>query len=295
MTAPQAGLGRIVEAFGRQFTVEISGGGRVSALVRGRKLVPACGDVVRLAIGCHGAAIEAIEPRRSLFYRASEFREKIIAANVTQAVMVVSGNPAFNPELLDRCLAVAEANDCRALIVLNKIDLPGAENAKAALEPYAAMGYPVLPLCAKRDVGTLWPELMHRHSVLIGQSGMGKSTLLNALVPAAAARTAEISAALGAGRHTTTHSALFWLDEKSSLIDSPGMQEFGLFHLSLAQIEAGFREFSPLLGRCRFRDCAHGQEPDCALRNAVAQGQATEARFQSLRRCLAEKRAAKRY
>ncbi len=284
----------MVQAFGRRFGVELAAGERVEAVVLGRKLVPTCGDRVRLANNDQGAVIEAIEPRRSLFYRASEFREKLIAANVTQVVMVVSGDPPFSAELLDRWLVVTEANACRALILLNKIDLGGAAAAQASLAPYAAQGYRVLPLCAKRDVAALRPELAGQHSVLIGQSGMGKSTLLNALVPDARARTAEISQALGAGRHTTTHTSLFWMDGESWLIDSPGMQEFGLHHLSLTQIENGFREFAAMLGQCRFRDCAHGEEPGCALRHAIAAGQVSEARFASFRRCLAERRAALR-
>lgn len=284
-----------MEAFGRHFGVEISRGERLEAIQRGRKLTPTCGDRVSLAVSAQGAVIESIAARRSLFYRASEFREKLIAANVTQVVMVVAGDPPFSTELLDRWLVVAEANDCRVLIVLNKIDLPGAARAQEQLAPYAALGYPVLPLCAKREVAALLPQLQQQHSVLIGQSGMGKSTLLNALLPGTAARTAEISSALNAGRHTTTHSTLYWLDQESWLIDSPGMQEFGLHHLSLGAIEAGFPEFAALAGQCRFRDCAHEKEPGCALRQAVSEGRASAARFQTMQRCLRERRTATVY
>lgn len=287
--------GLIVRAHGRHFAVEVAGGEILECVLRGRKLVPACGDRAVVTRGRDGAVIESLHERRSLFYRASEFREKIIAANVTQVVMVLAGDPPFSSELLDRWLVVAEANDCRALLIQNKIDLPGAAAASRALAPYAALGYTVLPLCAKSDISALPPLLERQHSVLIGQSGMGKSTLLNALLPEAGARTGEISAALGAGRHTTTHTALYWLDRESWLIDSPGMQEFGLHHLSLEAIAAGFREFTALRDQCRFRDCAHEREPGCALRAAVAKGQASEARFNSLLRCLAERRAARDY
>jgi ribosome biogenesis GTPase len=121
-------------------------------------------------------------------------------------------------------------------------------------------------------VEALRPHLAGQCSVLVGQSGMGKSTLINALLPEAQAAVREISEALDSGKHTTTHARLYRLDADTSLIDSPGMQEFGLAHLSRAEIEQGFREFLPHLDKCRFRDCRHDREPDCALRAAVADG-----------------------
>jgi ribosome biogenesis GTPase / thiamine phosphate phosphatase len=130
--------------------------------------------------------------------------------------------------------------------------------------------------------------LAGRCSVLIGQSGMGKSTLVNALVPDAAARIGEISSALGTGTHTTTNSRLYWLDTQSWLIDSPGLQEFGLHHLSVAQIEDGFVELRALQGKCKFRDCRHESEPGCAVRAAVQTGQVDARRIDYLRRFRSE-------
>ena len=217
--------------------------------------------------------IERIAPRRSLLHRSDAFREKLIAANVTQIIIVVAAEPSFSDELLARCLIAAFDQQLAVLIVLNKCDLSDAANAaRKRLAPYTAIGYRVLELSAKQDVSSLRPYLHGHTSVLVGQSGMGKSTLINALLPDAQAATREISTALDSGKHTTTHARLYRIDENSGLIDCPGVQAFGLHHLSFGGIEQGFVEFAQYLGQCRFRDCRHAHEPGCALRNAVAEG-----------------------
>ncbi|MEY3202610.1 MAG: hypothetical protein RIR70_2160, partial [Pseudomonadota bacterium] len=136
-----------------------------------------------------------------------------------------------------------------------------------------------IELCAHQDVSALMPLLDGQLSVLVGQSGMGKSTLTNRLVPEAKAATREISEALGSGKHTTTYSRLYHLSEGGAIIDCPGLQAFGLTHLSVSDIERGFAEFGPHLGECRFRDCQHDAEPDCAIRAAVAAGQISARRL----------------
>jgi ribosome biogenesis GTPase len=173
------------------------------------------------------------------------------------------------------------------VIVLNKVDraerLPAA---RAQLAPYVAlsanMELPVVELCARDDVAPLVPWLLGQVSVLVGQSGMGKSTITNALVPGAAAATREISTALDSGKHTTTHARLYrvpGIDHATALIDSPGLQEFGLAHLSFGEIEHGFPEFRTLVEHCRFRDCRHRDEPDCAIKQAVADGRIDPRRY----------------
>ena len=142
-----------------------------------------------------------------------------------------------------------------------------------ALQLYADLGYPVLPLVAKQDVSPLREHLAGHTSVLVGQSGMGKSTIINALLPDAGAAVGDISLALDSGRHTTTHARLYHLGADSALIDSPGMQEFGLMHLSMLDLQHAFVEFRPLAGQCRFNDCRHRGEPGCAIDAAVARGE----------------------
>lgn len=273
--ARQSGSGgQIIAAFGRGYLVQLDDGAILECVNRGKKGGLACGDRVdAAATGAGRGVIEAAAPRSSLVYRSDPYREKLIAANVTQVVVVVAGWPPFSEELLNRCLVAAEWQSLRALILLNKADLEEpTRQAAATLGLYRDLGYAVVPLCAKQDVSALLPQLAGQASVLVGQSGMGKSTLINSLAPGARAATAEISAALGSGRHTTTHARLYRLDSRSCIIDSPGMQEFGLHHLSEADMADAFPEFRPFLGRCRFNDCRHVTEPGCAIAGAVGAG-----------------------
>jgi ribosome biogenesis GTPase len=265
--------GLIIAAYGRHYLAEMPGGDILECVPRGKKSDVACGDTVELErTSADQAVIDSIATRTTLLYRSDAFKQKIIAANVTQLIVVVATEPSFNDELLARCLLAGHDQSLDIIIVLNKCDLPQVEAARAQLAPYVKIGYRVLELSAKQDVTPLLPFLQGHTSVLVGQSGMGKSTLINALLPDAQAATREISAALDSGKHTTTHARLYRIDETSSLIDCPGVQAFGLHHLSFGGIEQGFVEFAQYLGQCRFHDCRHVHEPGCALRNAVAAG-----------------------
>lgn len=281
--------GLVVAAFGRRFRVELDAGGEIDCVTRGRKSDIACGDRVRIArTGEDLGVIEATDPRSTLFYRSDAHRQKLIAANVTQVVFVLAGRPAYSEDLLDRCLVAAEHAGIGALIALNKADLPEAAAASERLELYRGLGYAVVTLTAKEDLSPLRPRLRDHTTVLVGQSGMGKSTIINGLIPHASARVAEISTALGTGRHTTTHAELYHLDRSSHIIDSPGLQEFGVAHLTVADAAHAFVEFRALLGNCRFRDCVHLSEPGCAISSAAAEGNLSARRLASYRRLALE-------
>lgn len=281
--------GTIVAAHGRQYRVQLPAGETLLCFTRGKKSEVACGDRVTVGRSGDQGVIEAIEPRNSLLYRSNAFKEKLIAANVTQIVVVVATEPSFSDELVTRCLVAAESQDLQTLIVLNKIDLADRLHAaRGALAPFAGLGYRIVELSARDGAEALRPLLARQTSVFVGQSGMGKSTLTNTLIPTANAPTREISESLDSGKHTTTHATLYHLDADSALIDSPGLQEFGLSHLSAGEIEHAFLELRPLLGQCRFRNCRHDREPDCAVRTALDAGLIDPRRFAAFRTLCAE-------
>lgn len=264
----------MIASFSRQFTVELGDGELLPCLTHGKKSEVACGDFVEIQrINDAQGVIKRILPRQSLLYRSDVYRQKLIAANITQVIVVVAGSPSFSDELLARCLIAAHDQQLETLIVLNKCDLPEATMiARAQLEPYRAIGYRVLELSAKEDASSLSSFLQGHASILVGQSGMGKSTLINALLPDAQAPTSEISTALNSGKHTTTYARLYHLNTESHLIDCPGVQEFGLHHLSFGAIEAGFVEFAAFRGQCRFHNCRHTHEPGCILKKIEQEG-----------------------
>jgi ribosome biogenesis GTPase len=284
--------GVVIATFRRHFIVEVADGERVDCVLKGRAMTLACGDRVQVARVAGGGAIESIEPRTSLFYRSDAFREKLIAANVTQVIGVVAPDVSIDEHLLNRWIIAAEAEQCRFLLVANKSDLPDFPALRRRLAPYAALGYRVIELSARQDAAALLPSLAGAHSVLIGQSGMGKSTILNAVDPEAAARTSEVSAALVAGRHTTSSTRLYRLPDGGWLVDSPGMSMFGLAHYPRETLEHAFVELRALAGGCRFRDCQHDREPGCAVQAALAAGTIAPQRVALLRALIRESAAA---
>jgi ribosome biogenesis GTPase len=278
--------------FSRRYLVESSDGVEIACLPRGRKTAYACGDRVAYSMGsADQGVIEAADPRSTLFVRSDQYRTKLIAANVTQLVMLVAAEPSFSLEFVDRALVAARNQRIPALIAFNKTDLPGAADGLARLAPYRAIGYTVIDFAAKRDRTPLLSQLTGKVNLLLGQSGMGKSTLVNRLAPDAQAATREISQALDSGKHTTTHARLYHIDGDTDLIDCPGMQEFGLAHIPFRELEYGFAEFDALLGDCRFANCRHTKEPDCAIRSAVATGKIDPVRYASFLSIAAEVKA----
>lgn len=275
---------RVVATFGRQSLVEDNAGAVWTATRRGRKGDVVVGDIVRACASTAGLArIESVQPRHSLLYRADAFRIKELAANIDLVLVVFAGRPTFNRWFVWKALIAAHAAGIEAVAIQNKTDLDDggvAAEFRAALE---RIDVATLALSAK---GT--PEQAHgalraltrgRASLLVGQSGMGKSTLLNLLVPDAGARTQEYSQRLDLGKQTTTASRWFTLPDGGSIVDTPGFQEFGLAHVPLGQLAASFPEFRAALGQCRFLDCRHLVEPECAVRSLVDQGAVAADRY----------------
>jgi ribosome biogenesis GTPase len=282
--------GLVVASYRRHYAVRLDDGDEVSCVLKGRDTALACGDRVRVSRIAGGGVIDALLPRESLLYRSDGFKDRLIAANVTQIVGVVAPDVGLDEELVHRWTIAAEAADCALVIAANKSDDPASAALLARLAPFAALGYPVIALAARQSIAPLAERLADARTVLIGASGVGKSTILNAAVPGVDARTAEISTALRTGRHTTSHSTLHVLPGGSDehwIIDSPGIKAFGLAHLAPEAIVDAFVEIRPLAPHCRFRDCRHDREPDCAVLAAVDRGAVAAHRVALLRALVA--------
>lgn len=261
---------QITASFGRRYIVRTPDGKTYEATTRKKRIDFACGDQVHINhINLQQVVIEDYLPRSSLLYRQDSTRSKLIAANVTLMLIVLAAVPTPSEMLLQRALLAAEAAQIQPLIVLNKADLPENDIWLQKISFYQGLGYELINISALRDVKKLRNRLQGECAILLGQSGMGKSTLTNALLGNVQARVGEISTALDSGRHTTTHAQLYDLDKNSQLIDSPGLQAFGLHHLQIANLLSYFPDMRSYIGKCRFHNCSHRQEPGCALKQAV--------------------------
>jgi ribosome biogenesis GTPase len=285
--------GTVIAAHGRHYLVNV-GGSRLQCVTRGKKSDVAVGDIVRIKrTSADQGVIEAIAERKTLLYRSDQYKSKLLAANLSQLFIVVATEPGFSDDLISRALIAAEAGGIAAHLILNKTDVVALlPQARERLALYTALGYPVHEVSAKSAPEAtreqLLPLLHGQSTILIGQSGMGKSSLINLLVPDADIATREISAALDSGKHTTTFTRLYALSADTAVIDSPGFQEFGLYHLSEGKLERAFREFGPYLGDCRFYNCRHLAEPGCAVLAATASGAVSRIRHDLYRQLVHE-------
>ncbi|WP_192034794.1 small ribosomal subunit biogenesis GTPase RsgA [Halomonas sp. YLGW01] len=253
------------------------------------------GDRVIWRLGEEGSGVVVARRERDNVLERPDARGQLkpVAANIDQILIVFAVEPAPHANLIDRYLVAAEATGIAPVLVLNKIDLlpEGGGDLKVLLERYAALGYPVVEASTQHEDGleALHARLTDRTSVFVGQSGVGKSSLIDRLLPDEALRIGALSEDSRKGTHTTTTARLYRLPsaDDAELIDSPGIREFGLGHLTEDEVTQGFIEFHDHLGHCRFRDCRHRQEPGCALLAAVERGEIDPTRFDSYRRILA--------
>jgi ribosome biogenesis GTPase len=278
-------LGRVVAAHGRHVMVETPDGERLICHLRGKRSDCVVGDLVRWQPAGDEGVVEHIEPRRNLLFRQDDWRTKSFAANLDQILVLVAGEPMFSETQLARALIAADSAGIAAQVLLNKIDLPQAVRARKALLPYRAMGVNVIEtaLKARPDEAraVLAPLLSARTTLVLGPSGTGKSTLINLMVKNAAAQVGEVSRALNAGRHTTTSTTWYWLDEErgAALIDSPGFQQFGLRQIDAQQLPLLMPDLRAFVSQCRFYNCSHRQEPGCGVIAAVERGEVSASRW----------------
>jgi ribosome biogenesis GTPase len=303
--------GRVIKTISGFHTVEIDGREPVVAQIAGRlkqewqsSTIVAAGDWVTISLNADGTGtVEAVAPRKSVLSRSrpapanrklAADQEQVLVANLDQVIFVFSvKNPTSNLRKLDRFLVVAEMNELPAIICLNKVDLDKKGKVQAQFQMYADIGYPVLHTSTQTGEGVAaFKDLLHdKISVLAGSSGVGKSSLLNAVQAELGLKVSKVSQATGKGMHTTRYAQLFPLDGGGYVADTPGIRGLALFDLEPTELDAYFREIGPLVAQCQFSDCSHRHEPGCAVKAAMKDGRIHPARYESYLRLREEHEA----
>jgi ribosome biogenesis GTPase len=287
----------VLASWGDRGLVELKDGERRECKLRRSVGRPLCGDRVTVEwADTESTVVVAIGPRRNEFVRAGpRGRRQAIAANLDQVLIVLAPAPEPNRDLVERYLVAVHSLDIRPVLVVNKVERLGTEaladdSPLHRLDGYRALGYEVVETSCKGPPGiaALPGVLAGRVSILVGQSGVGKSSLVNELLPDLALQTGELSRVTGKGTHTTTTTVMYALPGGGRLIDSPGVWEYGLWEMTPGELGAGFVEFRPFEGQCRFNDCRHASEPGCAIRAAVERGEIRHWRYDSYRRLLGQ-------
>jgi ribosome biogenesis GTPase len=280
--------GQVVAHYGANLEVEDQQGRLHHCLTRRNLPRLVCGDqVIWQATGENTGIIVEQQPRRTLLSRPDyNVQLKPVAANIDQILVVTACRPGFDEDLINRYLIAAYLTQITPVIVVNKVDLLGEKELQQLqmhMDIYTELDYKVIYASTQQRHGLdeLYQQVHDRTSIFAGQSGVGKSSLIKTLIPDLDIRIGELSHATGLGKHTTTVTVLYRLHDGGSIIDSPGVREFGLGHVSQQRIAQGFIEFQPFIERCKFNDCTHEAEPDCAVRQGVEQGELSRQRYES--------------
>ena len=288
---PQS-FAQVITRYGQHADIENADGEIIRCDLRRAVKSLVCGDKViwrsyQNSDSEFSGVIEAVEPRESEFVRPDFYDGlKPVAANIDQILIVSALLPDLTPSIIDRYIVAVEQLDVTPVVLINKMDLLDDSNrelVEQTIELYRSIGYQVLPMSATEEQGIddVMSLLANKTSVFVGQSGVGKSSLVNAILPAVNILTKQVSDNSRLGVHTTTASRLYRLENSGAVIDSPGVREFAMWHLETEQILDGFIEFKPFLGLCKFRDCQHKKDPGCALKQAIKDGKVSKQRYQS--------------